>query len=103
MGPRPSNIHQIDRINNNGNYSPKNCRWVTASENSNNRRNSRMITFNGKTLTATEWARKIGLNRGCIAKRIEKGWPLKKALTTPPTPRHLRLKVAHEIKLNAKR
>lgn len=103
IGPRPNSTYQIDRINNNGNYSPKNCRWVTASENSSNRRTSKMITFNGKTLSATEWAKRIGMNRGGITKRLQKGWPLKKALTTPPLARHLRIKVTHKIVSNAKR
>ena len=47
MGKRPSNKHQIDRIDNNKNYSPENCRWVLARANSQNRRTSRWWYVDG--------------------------------------------------------
>lgn len=69
MGRRPSDKHTLDRINNDANYScgkceeclengwPMNCRWATMKEQCNNKRNNRTVSYNGKTLTATEWAR----------------------------------------------
>ena len=46
---------QLDRIDNNKGYSPDNCRFVTATENSRNRRNSRLLTINGETKCVSEW------------------------------------------------
>lgn len=71
---------QIDRENNNGPYSPKNCRWVTKKQNGRNRRNNRLLTHNGVTLCVTEWAEKIGVTVGALRSRLRRGWPIEKAL-----------------------
>ena len=47
---------QIDRINNNGDYSPENCRWVTQKENCRNRRSNVLIEYNGKMITLVEFS-----------------------------------------------
>lgn len=74
----------IDRIDNNLNYTPDNCRWISKNDQMLNKSNNRLITFNGITKTITEWARDIGINRSSLRCRIDRyHWPIEKALTTP--------------------
>lgn len=75
----------IDRINNNLGYFPENCRWVTIREQNRNKRNSRLITYNGMTLTPSEWSFLLGGSINLVAGRIRNGWDEIKAITTPPT------------------
>ena len=80
MGVKPEK-HQIDRTNNNLEYSPENCRWVTGKQNSNNRRSNIQIEFNGKSQTLSQWAEEIGIGSKTLRHRIIIAkWPLEKAL-----------------------
>jgi len=75
---------QIDRIDNNGSYEPSNCRWVTRKENSRNKRNNRLITFDDKTQTMAEWAEEAGISYLVLCSRINQyHWPIERALTEP--------------------
>ena len=73
MGPRPSTRHSVDRIDNDGPYSPENCRWATYLEQGQNTTRSRKITHDGETLTAAAWARRLGVTWGAVEQRLSRG------------------------------
>ena len=74
----------LDRIDNNGDYCPQNCRWITAKEQGANKRNNRFITHNDITKTITQWANDNGLSYYVLKKRIDVlGWSFERAITEP--------------------
>ncbi len=83
MGKCPEN-KSIDRIDNEKGYSPDNCRWATAAEQAQNKRNTVKLTFNGETKCITQWARDKGIGFTTLWLRINRaGWSVERALTEP--------------------
>ena len=66
----------LDRIDNNGNYGPTNCRWVNMKVQSNNTRKNIRITYNGETHTPTEWSDIVDIPDNVIRHRYKRGFPL---------------------------
>lgn len=84
MGERPSPQHSIDRINNDGPYSPDNCRWVgSIKEQRSNCRDNRYLTYQGETLIVSEWARRTGIDVDTLLFRINSRWSAEDTLTRP--------------------
>lgn len=82
--PRPSKLHSLDRVDNDLDYGPMNWRWATKREQSQNARHNINLTFLGETLCVTEWARRFGVLPATLFKRLERGWPIERALKAQP-------------------
>ena len=74
MGPSYHEPLQLDRKNNNEGYSKANCRWVSRVEQANNKRNNRMIEFNGKMKSLATWCRDLQINYTRTLGRLDRGW-----------------------------
>lgn len=74
VGRAPSPKHTLGRIDNDGNYEPGNTRWETRAQQSNNRRNNRLVTVGNETRTITEWALDSGMTHELIYLRLKRGW-----------------------------
>jgi hypothetical protein len=79
----PTKLHTLERINNQGHYTPSNVRWATWKEQGNNKSNNKVLTAFGLCLTLPQWADKNGLNPSAIRNRLRRGWSVEKAVSTP--------------------
>lgn len=68
----------IERINNDGNYEPSNCKWITKEEQMKNTRNCHYIEYNGETHCVSEWLKILGITSRSIANKLYKGYPIEK-------------------------
>jgi hypothetical protein len=86
MGDKPDGL-ELDRKDNNGDYSKENCQWSTRSEQVRNRITTKYLTFNGETMTLPDWADRLGIKRKVLERRIRDGWSVEDALTKPKSGR----------------
>lgn len=89
MGDPPSGT-TLERIDNEGNYTPENCKWATPLEQAQNRRTTRRITYQGTTQSIAAWERTLGFTKDTLLGRIRHGWDVERAFTTPVQPGHRR-------------
>lgn len=82
MGEAPEG-YTIERRDRNGHYEPGNCCWADRKTQANNRSSNRLLTFDGVTLTAAQWAERLGIAPSLIYKRLRLGWTDADALTRP--------------------
>lgn len=73
----------IDRINNNKGYEPNNCQWATRMEQSNNLKKNIILEYNEEKHTMAEWSRILNISYIALCHRIERGWSVERALSTP--------------------
>lgn len=105
MGERPGIEYELDRIDNDGDYEPGNCRWATRTQQMRNTSINRMITHNGETLALSEWCERYGVLKNTVGNRIDNlGWPFSAAVTMPscggrPTASKDRMVIDHEDRL----
>lgn len=83
MGDPPSPEYSLDRIDNDGDYTPRNCHWATRKEQSRNRRSTHWLTLNGETKSVSDWAEELGINKATLFGRLRLGWNDKDTLTIP--------------------
>lgn len=83
MGRRPSPKHSLERVDNDGDYAPGNCRWANRIEQARNKRSNRLLKHNGQVRCVAEWCELLGLKEGTVHARLSRGWSDGDALKQP--------------------
>lgn len=84
VGLPPTAHSTLDRIDNNGDYSKSNVRWVDPYSQANNKRSNRIVTVGSRSMSIAQWSRESGINYHTIVRRIESGWDIERAVTEVP-------------------
>lgn len=82
MGSKPEGM-SLDRIDNNGNYSPDNCRWATRSEQMRNTRGNNLLTYGDRTQCVAAWIEESNVNPNTFRQRLRSGWSADKIFEPP--------------------
>ncbi len=83
MGKRPSDVHEIERRDNENGYCPDNCYWATPQQQARNKRTSRYFEHAGQRMILDDWAKQVGISRKTLTTRLRDGWSVARTLTEP--------------------